>query len=84
MSIKTVYLLMAEFNSSHIRLEDLCGTYLDMEYPRACRLAARQKLPFPVIRTAGQKSPWMVQVEDLAKYLDKMREEAAEKWRAAS
>lgn len=82
MRLNTVFLLMAEYETPHIPLEDVCKKYLGMEYRQACRLATVQKLPIPAFRTGSQKSPWLVNIEDLAKYLDQMNAEARKVWSA--
>lgn len=55
--MNTVFLLMAEFETAHIPLRDICKKYFDMDYIVACRKAAVQELPLPVFRLGSQKSP---------------------------
>lgn len=78
------FLLMAEFEEADIPLEKIAPKYLGMDERQWKRAAALQQLPFPVFRGGSQKSPWLVSITELAKYLDKMEAEAAKDWRAAS
>lgn len=80
--MNTIFLLMAEFEQADIPLDKVATKYLDLEPAKAKRLAARQELPFPVFRAGSQKSPWMVNINELACYLDKKREEAKKDWQA--
>lgn len=79
--MNTVFLLMAEFNTGQIPLESVCGKYLSLDKTQAIRKALLQQLPFPVFRAGTQKSPWLVKVEDLAKYLDEQHASAVEDWK---
>lgn len=73
--MNTTFLLMAEFETSQIPLKDVAERYMRMDYKRACEKAAKQSLPFPVYRCgSSQKAPWLVSVNDLAKYLDAERD----------
>ncbi|WP_257263131.1 pyocin activator PrtN family protein [Endozoicomonas sp. ONNA2] len=48
---------------------------------RAKLAAASQKLPVPVVRTMNsQKSPWMVNISDLAVYIDSRYERYRKTW----
>lgn len=78
--MNTVFLLLAEFETSQIPLELICKKYLAMDYRPAARAAAVQQLPFPVFRGGSQKSPWLVNVNDLADYLDAQRAKGLSDW----
>jgi len=79
--MKTVFLLMAEFDTSQINLEDMCEKYLKMDVRTAKRKAKLQQLPFPVSHDpASQKAPYLVHVIDLAEYLDKINALARKDW----
>jgi hypothetical protein len=78
--LNTVFLLLAEFNTGQIPLLSICEKYLSMKKAEALRQAGLQQLPFPVYRAGTQRSPWLVNAEDLAAYLDKQRDEAAKVW----
>ena len=79
--MNTVFLLMAEYNSTDIPLESVASKYLGIERREAYNRAARQSLPFPAYRPGGtQKSPWVVRITDLAEYLDTARAAAQRDW----
>jgi hypothetical protein len=69
-------MLLAEFETADIPLERVCKKYFGLDVPEAKRHAALQKLPVPVFRGGSQKSCWLVNVNDLAKYLDDLSEKA--------
>ncbi|WP_339617235.1 pyocin activator PrtN family protein [uncultured Gilvimarinus sp.] len=68
--MNTQFALLAIHEKTDIPLKDICEQYLGINDAAAKRKALRQKLPFPVWRAPGQKSPWLVNVADLAKYID--------------
>ena len=79
--MKTLFLLQAEFDGrAEVPLTEICEPYLSMGKKRAESLAKVQKLPFPVHRLGTQRSPWMVNLIDLAKYIDQCRKEAEDEW----
>lgn len=80
--MNTVFLLMAEFGESDIPLERVAPKYFGIESKKALQKAALQQLPVPCFRAGTQKSPWLVSVHHLAKYLDEKRAEAEKEWRA--
>jgi len=73
----TCFLLFAEFGTSQIRLEDCCDKYLNHTLPQAKRKAGLHELPIPVYKaTKSQKSGYLVDIRELADYLDKQLESA--------
>lgn len=78
-----VFLLMAEFEEADIPVTKVAEKYLGMDDRSWKRLAATQQLPFPVFRAGGQKSPWLVSVNELARYLDAREKTAAQDWARA-
>lgn len=80
--MNTLFLLMVEFNSATIELKKISDKYLGLSEKEACRKANAQTLPFPVFRTS-QKSGWLLKTEDLAKWIDAKRDEAANDWQKA-
>lgn len=81
--MKTLFLIMAEFESAEIPLEALAEKYLGLSPSQAKRRAARQALPFPAHRgSKSQKAPWLVHAQDLADHLDAQRQEALSEWKA--
>lgn len=79
--MKTVFLLMAEFNSPTIPLEQIREKYFNLSKAEAERKAKRHDLPVPAFRTGGQRSPWFVHVEDLANWIDELQAKQRENWR---
>jgi len=78
--MNTLFLLMAEYNSAVVQLDHVATKYLGIRPEKARMKAARSELPFPAFRVGTQKSPWLVNIIDLAEWLDKEREEATKEW----
>lgn len=77
MKTNTVFLLMAEFNTSTIPLNDIAEKYLGLKPLTAAKKADAGQLDIPSFRLRdSNKSPRLVHVHDLAEYIDKRREEA--------
>lgn len=72
-AINTYQMLFICYMCPIIPLEVVVRDYLNhMSIEIAKRKAVRQELPFPVIRLGDkQKASWAVNIEDLAKYIDK-------------
>ncbi|WP_420908536.1 pyocin activator PrtN family protein [Alloalcanivorax xenomutans] len=80
--MNTLFLIMAEFETAEIPLEELAEKYLGLNSSQARRRAARQALPFPVHRGSNsQKAPWLVHAKDLADHIDKQRSEGHREWK---
>ena len=78
--MKTAFFLMAEFNTSQIPLEEVGKRYFGLSKERTLLRAARQDFPFHVYRLGGQKSPWVVDVNDLAEWIEACRAEGRAEW----
>lgn len=76
--MKTTFLLLAEFETATIPLEKVAAKYFSMEPEFAARKARNHELPIPAFRLGGQKSKWVVHIEDLAVFIDRILKEAAE------
>lgn len=77
--MNTVFLLMAEFETSTIPLAVIAERYLGMRPATADKKAGAGQLPIPTFRIGdGQKSPRMVHVSDLADFIDTRRKAAKE------
>lgn len=75
--MNTVFLLMAEFETSQIPLAVVAKKFLNMTESYADKKANLGELPFPVYRdTTSQKSIRMVHIIDLAKWIDEERKKA--------
>jgi len=67
-----------------ISLEEVCGEFLSLSYNTALRKARVNELPFPVLRLGdSQKSPWMVNIDDLAEFVDHTSRVARSEWKRA-
>lgn len=78
MSSKTLFMLMAEFDGAPAVELNRCYHHLGYTTAeRAQRAAADYELPVPWYRgRVSQKSPRMVHLDDLAKYIDSCADEA--------
>ncbi|EMY3520677.1 TPA: pyocin activator PrtN family protein [Yersinia enterocolitica] len=75
--MNTIFLLMAEFETSTIPLADIAERYLGMKPTTADKKAGAGELSIPTFRIGNtQKSPRMVHVKDLADLIDMRRGEA--------
>lgn len=79
--MNTAFLMMAEFGTADVPLEQVAQKYLGLDARVAKMRAARGELPFPAYRaSSSQKAPWLVHVTDLAAWLVQARERAAADW----
>lgn len=77
----TSFLLAMRYRKPVILLEEAIKDYLPhLELASAKRQASACKLPFPAFRPSGVKSQWMVNVSDIASWLDEERAKAANDW----
>jgi len=74
---------MAEFQEAHIPITKIGAKYFGYDERTAKSKAAGNKYPFPVFRIGSNKAVWMVAIEDLAEYLDKVIEKARAEYKAA-
>lgn len=75
--MNTVFLLMAEYETTAIPLKTIAAKYFGITNDRQLNEKARHnEFPFPIFRSGGQKSDWMVSLQDLAEWLDSQREKA--------
>ncbi|ABN63095.1 pyocin activator PrtN family protein [Shewanella sp. SP1S1-7] len=75
--INTAFLLMAQFNKVIVPLDQISKEYFGLEPRTAANYAKAGRLPLAAFRTSNSnKAPWMVNVTDLAEYLDKQRDAA--------
>lgn len=74
----TLYTLMMEFQTGHIPVVDFAKKYLGMDEQWTKNMAAKNKLPFTVFRVGGQKSPWLLDINEAVNFLDKMKQKAEE------
>ena len=75
--MKTVFLLMAEFETPTIPLELVREKYFGLKSKaEADRKASSHKLPIAAFKAGGQRSPYLIHVQDLAEFIDKMAADA--------
>ena len=78
--MNTLFLLMAEFGTGDIPLEQVADKYLGMCKRKAYDKASYNELPFPTFRAGSQRSTRLVKAFDLAEYLDKQHTQAKKEW----
>lgn len=67
----TLKLLVIEFDfRTMVQLKEIAERYYGHDQLTMLKWAAGRKYPFVCRRLGGQKSPYMVKIEDLAKALD--------------
>ncbi|KAF1368760.1 pyocin activator PrtN family protein [Yokenella regensburgei] len=82
--MNTMFLLLAEFESPTIPLDEVAQRYLNMSPQVAAVRAAANELPFPTFRMgASQKAPRMVHIRDLADFIDTQKAAAKKEWEYA-
>ncbi|HGJ5855689.1 MAG TPA: pyocin activator PrtN family protein [Arsenophonus nasoniae] len=74
--MNTLFLLMAEYESSQIPLSVVAEKFLNLSPAYANKKASLGDLPFPTYRDNSQKAPRMVDIRDLAEWIDKSRKDA--------
>ncbi|EPL9228538.1 pyocin activator PrtN family protein, partial [Enterobacter hormaechei] len=73
--------LMAEFNTPNIELSVVCQKYFGMSPATAEAKANACLLPIPTYRVGtSQKAKRCINIQDLAEYIDKRREEGRVEW----
>ncbi len=75
-----MFLIACEYGSTTIPLSR-CAELFGYSPDEAAKRAARAALPVPAFRCGSQKSPWLINVEDLADYLENQRRQALQEWR---
>lgn len=76
-TMSTLHALLVEFGTHQIPLEALREKFLSLSAQEAKRAATTNQLPFPVYKAGSRQSQWIVNANDFANYLDKLREDAA-------
>ena len=80
--MNTVFFLLAEYSTGDIPLSKVAQKYFGHEEKQMQSWARLNKYPFPIYRGGSQRSQWLVNITDLASYIDKQREEAAKQYQA--
>ena len=80
--MKTIMLLMAQYEKPMIPLKEICGEYFGMAPVTAAQRAIAGTLPVPALRLGkSQKCPWFIHINDLAQFIDDQRDQAVDEWR---
>lgn len=76
--MNTVFLLMAEFESPVLNIDDVAPKYFNMSDPRTYKQAAvNNQLPIAFFRASkSQKATWLCHIQDLANLIDTQRQAA--------
>ena len=78
---KTEMLLFVKYETPIIPLELICEEYFGCAKGTAKLRAKAGVLPIPAFRLGtSQKLPWMVNISDLAIFIDKAHDEARRAW----
>ena len=76
----TIFLVMHQFGSAEIPLEQVCKEHFGMELAQAKRKAAAHDLPVPYYKKTG-KSGYFCSAADWAQYIDDQSATAREQWK---
>ena len=84
-SFNTKMMLAAMFGMNPlISLEAVCDEFLSLSHSTALRKARLNELPFPTLRLGdSQKSPRVVNIDDLAEFVDHKSRAARAEWKRA-
>lgn len=73
--------LLKKYGEEIVPLERICGQELDLKFRVARLKPMRGKLPFPVFRLRDSlRAPWMVNLRDVAAWLEQRSEGARANW----
>jgi hypothetical protein len=73
------FFILLQYGSSTVPLAR-CAELFGFSPDEAAKRAARAALPVPAFRCGSQKSPWLVNVDDLTEYLENQRRQALQEW----
>ena len=78
---KTEIMLLIKFESPIIPLEKVSEEYFGCNKNTAKQRAKSGTLPIPAFRLGkSQKLPWMINIQDLAHFIEKSSNEAKKEW----
>jgi hypothetical protein len=78
---KTELMLLMKFESPVIPLDKICYDYFGCSKNTAKQRAKSGTLPIPAFRLGtSQKLPWMINIQDLASFIEKNSIEAKREW----
>ncbi|KOF04167.1 pyocin activator protein PrtN, phage related protein [Roseivirga seohaensis subsp. aquiponti] len=78
---KTELMLLMKYESPIVPLEKICEAYFGCSKNTAKQKAKSGTLPVPAFRLGkSQKLPWMINIQDLASFIEKNSSEAKREW----
>lgn len=78
---KIEMMLLMKFESPVIPLDKICYDYFGCSKNTAKQRAKSGTLPIPAFRLGkSQKLPWMINIQDLAHFIEKNSNEAKKEW----
>lgn len=81
--MNTNFALLARFGTPAIQLEEVCEEFFGITVKTAKQRIKGQNFPVPTFRlTESERAPVLIQVEDLAKYIDTRYSEALAEWQS--
>ena len=80
--MNTHFALLAIYGDVNIPLEKCCMEFFGLSPKKAGEAANRQALPVPAYRLGSNKSQWFMNAGKLAAYIDQMKSQAEQEWRA--
>lgn len=78
--LKTLLLLLEEFGTLHVKAEIVSAKYLGLTKRETSERAHNGKLPFPTFRAETCRSPLLVDLRDVAEWLDTIRAATNSDW----
>lgn len=78
--MNTLEKLLEKHGGPVVHLEEIAQEYLGLGPRKAAVLAAQGELPLPAFKLGTRKSPWLVNIEDLARLIRERSKEARESW----
>lgn len=78
--MNTLFALLAQYGTAQIPL-DRCADLFGLDPEMAKKRAGMHSLPVPAYRAGSAKSPWLVDANSLATYLDERKAQAESEWR---
>ena len=79
--MNTAFALMARFESPTVELKAICDEFFGYTKNTAEQKAKACDLPVPTFKLRNsERAPTLVNITDLADYMDKCRQEAKQEW----
>ena len=79
--MNTLYLLLAEYETIHVKAEQVAEKYLGIDRKTTMSKAAKGQLPFPTFKEKSERAPLLVDLRDVAEWLDSLRLTQSIDWR---